>query len=385
MSDLFAPEPQSDAPTSGPPTRPNARHRPPKKKRSFGWLAGLLAFVVLVGVVVAGGVVGYRFVKDHVGNHAPDYPGPGSGKIMFQVNDGDTVAQIGRNLQIHGVVKSVEAFLDAAQGDTAANGIQVGYYPLKEEMKASDALAILENPDNLVRDLVVIPEGQTVANIVKSIVEDTDLKKPAVIAALENAKAIGLPAEADGNPEGYLFPATYTVAPGETAVQLIAQMVAKTKQVDDDLNLDAGAKALNLTPHELITVASILEHEAKRSSDYPKVARAIYNRLRQGMPLQVDATVDYANGLSGEVWTTEEQRNNPSPYNTYEHTGLPPGPIGNPGEETLKAALHPADGSWLYWVTVNLATGKTVFSTTLSEHNKAVAQLHEYCETSDAC
>jgi UPF0755 protein len=385
MSDLFAPEPQSGAPTSGPPTRPNARHRPPKRKRSFSWLAGLLAFVVLVAVIVVGGVAGYRFIKDHVGNHAPDYAGPGTGKIMFQVNEGDTVAQIGRNLEVHGVVKSVEAFLDAAQGDPAANGIQVGYYGLKEQMKASDALAVLENPDNLVRDLVVIPEGQTVANIVKSIVEDTDLKKPAVIAALENEKAIGLPPEANGNPEGYLFPATYTVAPGETAVQLIAQMVAKTKQVDDDLGLTAGAKALNLTPHELITVASILEHEAKRSADYPKVARAIYNRLQQGMPLQVDATVDYANGLSGEVWTTEEQRNNPSPYNTSEHTGLPPGPIGNPGEETLKAALHPADGTWLYWVTVNLATGKTVFSTTLAEHNKAVEQLHEYCQTSGAC
>ena len=122
-----------------------------------------------------------------------------------------------------------------------------------------------------------------------------------------------------------------------------------------------------------------------RDEDYPKVARAIYNRLDDGMALQSDATVAYANGLSGEVFTTAEQRAVDSPYNTYANTGLPPGPIGNPGETTIDAALHPADGDWLYWVVVNLKTGETVFSNTYAEHQQAVEQLQEYCAHSDAC
>jgi UPF0755 protein len=390
VSDLFAPEPQSSETDPAGPERTQPVQRqggggPQRPKRSFGWVAGVVALLVLVGVVVAGGVGGYHFLKDHLGTSASDYSGPGTGSVLFEVKHGDSLAAIGRNLKSEGVVKSVDAFIDAANGNPDSSGIQVGYYPLKKEMSADDALAVLVNPDNLVHDLVVVPEGARVAQIVKTIVAKTDISKADVVAALEDTKGIGLPDDAGGNPEGYLFPATYTVTPGETAEQLIGQMVAKTVQVDKDLDIVDGAKAVGLTPHQLITVASILEYEASRSQDYPKVARAIYNRLDKGMALQSDATVSYANGVSGQVWTTEEERNNPSPYNTYQHTGLPPGPIGSPGEETLKAAMHPASGSWLYWVVVNLKTGKTVFSDTLAEHNKAVAQFQQYCQTSDAC
>jgi UPF0755 protein len=103
------------------------------------------------------------------------------------------------------------------------------------------------------------------------------------------------------------------------------------------------------------------------------------------MPLQSDATVSYASGISGQIWTSASQRANSSPYNTYQHTGLPPGPIGSPGAKTLEAAMHPASGPWLYWVVVNLRTGETVFSTTLAEHNRAVEQFRQYCQTSSAC
>jgi UPF0755 protein len=162
-------------------------------------------------------------------------------------------------------------------------------------------------------------------------------------------------------------------------------MVAKTTAVHKSLDIDAGARKLGLTPEQLVTVASILEYEASRDQDYPKVARAIYNRLKAGMPLQSDATVSYAAGVSGQIWTTDAQRSNSSPYNTYQHTGLPPGPIGSPGQTTLEAAMHPTPGPWLYWVVVNLRTGETVFSTTYAEHQKAVAQFRQYCTTSSAC
>jgi UPF0755 protein len=358
------------------------RRREPGGRR--GCLPLLLAAVLVVVVVAAVALVGTSRLHDLFGG-APDYDGPGSGRVIVQVHKGDSSTAIGRTLKDQGVVKSVEAFTDAARKNNKALGIQVGYYALKKKMKASEALDVLVDPHNLVRSVVLVPEGARVRDIVKTIVAKTDISRKSVVAALAHPEKIGLPAEAEGNPEGYLFPATYTVPPGTTAEGLLRQMVAKTVEVHRELGVEAGAKKLGLTPDELVTVASILEYEAKRDQDYPKVARAIYNRLDKGMKLQSDATVSYAAGVSGQVWTSASQRANASPYNTYQHAGLPPGPIGSPGKKTLEAAMHPADGPWLYWVVVNLRTGETVMSTTYAEHQVAVEQFREYCKTSDAC
>jgi UPF0755 protein len=345
-----------------------------------------MAIVTVLAIVVVGflGYVGVGKVKDLLGG-APDYSGPGTGKVVFEVHSGDTASAIGNNLKAAAVVKSVDAFVDAARSDDRSRGIQVGYYTLRRHMKASDALAVLVDPKNLVQSVVTVPEGARVADVVATIAAKTKIKKAAVVAALEHPTRLGLPASADGDVEGYLFPATYSVPPGQTAVGLLKQMVAKAKSEFASLGVSSGAPSVGLTPEQVITVASILEFEASRDEDYPKVARAIYNRLKDGMRLQSDATVSYANKLSGQVWTTAEQRNNASPYNTYQHDGLPPGPIGNPGAQTIRAAMHPADGPWLYWVVVNLKTGETVFSTTYADHQKAVAQFREYCTTSTAC
>jgi UPF0755 protein len=305
--------------------------------------------------------------------------------VTIEVHTGDSAAAIGRTLKEAGVVKSVGAFTDAAVSDERSRSIQVGFYQLKKQMKASDALAVLVDPANLIQARVTIPEGYRVKDIVKAIAAKTDITAAQVNAALKNTKALGLPAVAGGKIEGYLFPATYTVVPGETANQLLAQMVAKTVEVQKQLDLEARAKALGYTPEQIMTIASILEYEGSRDEDYPKIARAIYNRLDKGMALQSDATVAYANNLEGTVWTTQAQRDNPSPYNTYVHAGLPPGPIGSPGEKTIEAALKPADGPWLYWLVVNLKTGETRFNTTLAGHNQDKALLDEYCRTSDAC
>ncbi len=121
-------------------------------------------------------------------------------------------------------------------------------------------------------------------------------------------------------------------------------MVAKGQSVMTELGLDAQAEQVGLTAHEVLTVASMLEFEANRTEDYPKVARAIYNRLDIDMALQSDATVAYANGLSGEVWTTSEQRDIDSPYNTYKHTGLPPGPIATPARRPSTRRSTPPTG-----------------------------------------
>jgi UPF0755 protein len=376
---------EEPARTSRGPDRGHGRRA--QRRRGRRWHSCLPVLVILVVVAVGawfGGGWAVDKVKQIMGEN-PDYSGPGSGSVSFQVHQGDSASMIGRNLKAAGVVKSVGAFTDAARADTRSRGIQVGFYQLKKQMKASDALAVLVDPKNLVQARLTIPEGYRVKDITKAIVDKTDITAAQVQAALKDTQALGLPPEANGNPEGYLFPATYSVVPGETAAQLLHQMVAKTVAVEKQLDIAAKAQALGYTPEQIMTVASILEYEGSRDQDYPKIARAIYNRLDKGMAIQSDATVAYANNLSGTVWTTQAQRDNPSPYNTYVHTGLPPGPIGSPGEKTLEAALNPADGPWLYWLVVNLKTGETKFNTTLEGHNRDKALLDEYCKTSNAC
>lgn len=379
-----APAPEQPAPVgdSGPGAgtpRAHGSRRGEKRRSSWrGCLPLLVVAVVLLAAAWFGGGWAVDRVKSALGE-SPDYPGPGNGSVTVEVHQGDTSAAIGRTLKEAGVVKSVGAFTDAATANEASRDIQVGFYPLKKEMKASDALDVLVDHDNLIQARVTVPEGARVKDVTKAIVKNTDITAAQVSAALKNPAALGLPAEAEGKLEGYLYPATYTVVPGQTAKSLLSQMVAKTKEVQADLDLDARAQALGYTPEQVMTMASVLEYEGARSADYPKIARVFYNRLEQGMPLQSDATVAYANNLSGTVWTTQAQRDNPSPYNTYVHTGLPPGPIGSPGKETIEAALNPADGDWLYFVPIDLETGETAFAATYAEHQQNVAKLRAWC------
>lgn len=354
-----------------------------RSRRLRGCLPVLVVFVVLLGGAWFGGHWAYDKISSRLAP-APDYSGPGTGSVLYEVKQGDTSSDIARQLKAVGVVKSVDAFNEAARGDAKARSIQVGYYQLKKQMKASQALGVLVDPANLMQSLVAVPEGARVDQIVATIVAKTDITRRAVTRALADPKAIGLPAEAKGNPEGFLFPATYTVPPKQTAVGLISQMVAKTVAVEKDLDLATKAKRLGLTSEEALTVASILEYEANRSEDYPKVARVLYNRLDQNMLLQLDSTVSYVSKRKGDVFTTAAERANPSAYNTYVHMGLPPGPIGSPGKQTISAALNPAKGDWLFFVP-DYAAKTTHFSTTLAEHDKYVEKLRKYCRSSPDC
>lgn len=389
MSDIgpeFEPQDDGAAPADSRPPLPRAgsRRAKPVGRRGRGCLPLLLVLaLILVGVWFGGGWALDK-VRELAGSD-PDYAGAGTGTAVVEIHEGDTSTAIGRTLESAGVVKSVEAFVAAATANERSRSIQVGFYQLRKEMKATEALALLIDPANLIQARVVIPEGYRTKDVVKAIVAKTDIPKAQVEAALKKTSALGLPSEAAGEVEGYLYPATYTVVPGQTATELLRQMVAKTKQVEQELDIAAKAEALGFTPKEILTIASILEYEGSRDEDYPKIARAIYNRLDDGMMLQSDATVAYANNLTGTVWTTTEERNNQSPYNTYVHTGLPPGPIGSPGAKTIEAALNPAQGSWLYWLVVNLRTGETRFNETYAGHLQDKEVLDEYCRTSDAC
>ena len=162
-------------------------------------------------------------------------------------------------------------------------------------------------------------------------------------------------------------------------------MVDKAREVETELDLDGRASALGITKEQAVIVASLIEREASRETDRPKVARVIYNRLEADMPLQLDSTVTYATKRTGDVFTTDAERKSDSPYNTYKNAGLPPGPISSPGEKALNAALNPAKGDLLYFVTVNLQTGRTLFADDFAGHQANVAKLWAYCAKSDAC
>jgi UPF0755 protein len=354
--------------------------RGPRRRRS--WVPAVV-LLVLAALVIAGGSYGYGRLKAHFAS-APDYAGPGTGQVLFEVNKGDSVTEMGRGLRKVGVVRSVDSFVAAARKDPKSSTIQVGFYQLKKQMRSADAVAVLVNPKNQIQSVVTVPEGARVRDIVDAVVKNTDLGRKALTTALSRPRRLGLPAAARGNPEGYLFPATYIVLPKESATELLRQMVAKTVAVEQDLDLTTQARAKGLSPEQVLTVASILEYEANRAVDYPKVARVIYNRLNDGMALQLDSTVSYVSKRQGDVWTTAADRSSDSLYNTYKHTGLPPGPIGSPGEETIKAALSPAKGDWIYFVP-DFANNTTLFTADYKQHLRNVAKAKEYCRTHDSC
>jgi UPF0755 protein len=358
-------------------------HRRAEKPPSKPWGRRLIILVVVV-VVIFGAFKAYGAVSDRLGGPA-DYSGQGTGKVVVTIPKGADGTQIANLLEEKGVVKSADAFYQLALKDSRYQAVQAGAFALKKEMSADAALGALVDKANRVQNTVTIPEGSRVGEIVTAIAKGSDIKQSALLAALKKPETLGLPSVANNNPEGYLFPATYTVEPGTTATELLRQMVAKTLSVAKQLDIGTRAKALGLTGEQILTVASILEYEAKKDSDYPKVARVLYNRLAAPMRLQLDSTVSYVSKRKGDVFTTDAERADPSAYNTYTHDGLPPGPIGSPGEKTIEAALNPAQGSWLYFVAVNLDTGETIFSNTFAEHQQAVAKLDAYCKTSDAC
>ena len=378
-----------DPPTTRPsPGRRAARRRRRRVAHAKGWLAVLIALAVLVGGGWFALSTGIDLLQARL---APpeDFAGPGTGRVLVEVQEGETAADIGNTLKEKGVVASVDAFIQAAREEPASTGIQVGYYEVRREMKAVDVLAILIDPDNLIRNGVTIPEGLRVTEVLDLLAAKTDFSRAEYQRALDRG-GLGLPAYAQDNPEGYLFPATYDVKPDATPASILKEMVSRWQQAAEEVGLVEAADRLGYTPAEVMTVASLVEAEAS-GDDMPKVARVIYNRLEDtdggtnGL-LQLDATVNYANGRNLGARTTSEERAIDSPYNTYLVPGLPPTPIEAPGLEAMRAAAAPATGSWLYYVTVNLATGETRYAETLEEHQANVELLNEYCRTqSERC
>ncbi|WP_245159073.1 endolytic transglycosylase MltG [Blastococcus sp. TF02A-35] len=343
------------------------RSRRRRRRRPFAVLFALL----VLGGIVAGIVFGGQKLLALLDPTSRDYEGAGTGEVDIRVNQGDTLSDIAQTLDDADVIASTGPFVSAAKDHPDATGIQPGVYTLRLQMSGESALELLLDPAARQVSRITLREGLSVTQVLNRLAEDTGTPLEELQRAAADPVALGLPAYADGKLEGFLFPATYDFEPGDTAVDMLAAMVARAEQAFDGLNVPEADRLV------WITKASIVQAEAAGAEDMAKVARVLENRLSDGMPLQLDTTVNYANGKGG-ITTTAADRANPSPYNTYVHTGLPPGAISNPGEDALRAVLSPAEGDWRFFVVVNPDTGETRFARTGAEHQQNVLLFQQW-------
>ncbi|GLW72592.1 hypothetical protein Kpho02_48910 [Kitasatospora phosalacinea] len=351
-------------------SREAERKRKEKGKKSGRRNGGacLLVALVLLGGLGGAGWWGYGFYQDHFGP-PPDYKGAGSGSVNITVKDGAGGDAIGKALLDAGVVKSVKAFSAEYEKDPRGRSIQPGVYTMKHQMSAAEAFKELVESNG--GNALIIPEGLKAVDIYKRIDEKLKLQGGTTAkVAKDQAGGLGLPAYANNNPEGFLWPARYSIADGMKPEDLLKQMVANAVQQYGDLKLDDAAQKLGLkNAYEVITEASILQAEGNNSEDFGKMARAISNRLTTNITqhkLGLDTTLQY--GLGRTKLTEAEINDGSNKYNSYVNPGLPPTPIGNPGKEAIDAVLNPTPGNWAYWLAVS--PQETKFAATGEEHAK---------------
>jgi UPF0755 protein len=333
--------------------------RPPKKRRSR---AGMVALAVVLIVILGGGAAGYHYYSLYKSRHS-SYSGNGFGAVTVMVKQGDTLDSIGPQLVRLGVIAAVDPWAAFVQNK---GGLQPGEFKLHKHMGPAQAYALLMNPKSRVNITVTIPDGMRYSKFLPLMAQKSGIPLSQFQAAIQNTAALGLPSYANGNAEGFLYPATYDILPGSTtALQILQKAVAQFNAEAASLNLVAAAQKAQFTPGQVITEASLLEAEVGPQY-YAQVARVIDNRLNQGMKLQLDSTVSYATGVYSYNLTQSELNVN-SPYNTFLHADLPPGPIDSPGAAAIQAALHPAPQNGdLYFVTVD-KKGTTLFTSSYSQ------------------
>jgi UPF0755 protein len=331
---------------------------PPRRPRSgaVGFARLLLAIVIMAGVA-AGVIFGAKAIITNLTHttKVADYAGQGTGEVDITIRSGQSATAIANVLEAKGVVKSVVAFTNAAKADpTRASKIQPGDYLLRSHMSGKAAFALLFDPKARNAQPYTIAEGLNVDQILPIISKATGLKLADLQHASNSPQLLGLPAWAAGvtNAEGFLYPATYAPKRGTTAVNVLRAMVARFNVEATQLGIATKAPALGIKPLDVVTLASIVEKEVNQSADLGKAAAVLFNRLHDTADfptLGMDSTTRYATkNFTTEL--TQSQLAFNSPYNTRAEPGIPPGPIGNPGEATLKAVLSPTPGNWTYFV-----------------------------------
>ena len=352
------------------------------------------AIALLVAVVLA---VVFLGTKIFHGGSSSDYSGGGKDDIVVQVHDGDSTTQVAQTLHDQDVVANVTSFVDASKDNAAIAAIQPGFYKMRTEMSASAAVQRLADPGTRVGKLV-IPEGRQLDDVKavgsdkttdgiftliadascvelngqRTCVSADDIRKaadqtdPATLNVPNWAmKPVTALANNHRRLEGLIAPGAWNVDPSASAQQILATLLAQSADHYVKGGLLDTAKAMNMSPYEILVVGSLVQREAK-PADFAKVARVIYNRLAAPQRLEFDSTVNYPLDRQ-EVATTDAARAKVTPWNTYASDGLPATPICSPGDEALAAAERPDPGDWLYFVTVDM-DGTTLFTKDYRQH-----------------
>jgi UPF0755 protein len=335
--------------------------RPPKEHRLRGIVILLVVITILGGILVAAGKY-YTWSTSAAGPQRP---------ITMVIRRGASGAEVAELLKSNGVIRSTFVFKLEARFRGFQSGFEAGRYTrLTTNMTIAKVLdALKKGPTVESLPPVTFPEGLTVAKTADRAFGALDIPKKAFLKAARSGKYSIPPYLPAGKKtvEGFLFPNTYEFLKDADADAVIKRLLSQFQREAAALPW-AQAKALGVTRYQVVVVASLIEKEARFAPDRPKIARVIYNRLKKGMALEIDATINYALGRSGPITNSDKEVQ--SPYNTYLHTKLPPTPIASPGKASLLAALTPANGSWLYYVLVDCKTGRHGFATTLSDFNR---------------
>lgn len=349
-----------------------------RRRRNIVLSSAFAAFVVLV----AGLSFALRGILPSPA--AEDYPGPGGQDVTFTVNEGEGALAIGNRLADEDIVASSGAFIEAVNQSRSENSIQAGEYPLKQQMKASDAASILLREGQGQVHYVAVNRGMRLNEAMQAVSDSTGISVEDLEAAAENPEDYGLPAEAPSL-EGYLAPGEYRFPVDAEPAEVFALMIEPTMAELEEQGITDEAEQFRT-----VTIASILEAEAL-TDDYPIVAGIIENRLHPDNPetggyLQIDATVIYGLGQRQLQFSEEDKRDASNEYNTYAHRGLPPGPIGAPSTQALDAAAHPEENEFYYWVTTNIETGETKFAEDYEQHRVYQQEYRDYCaENEEIC
>lgn len=349
-----------DADQHVPGVRKRSHRRQQRRRRRRRRIAPILALIVIIALVVAS----YELVHSVTGRFAtPDYTGSAQGLTKIKISPGDGAEDVATTLVKAGVVQSSRAFVNAAKASGRANDIQPGVYQVHLHSSGKIAMAAILDPANRLVSQVTIPEGFTEKQVLSLLATKTGLPLASLQAAAGRIANLGLPSGLKPtSAEGFLFPSTYDFDPGLSADAVVQQLTAQFSAEDAKLGLSGAAKTAGVTPYQVLIIASIAEAEAKYDADRAKVARVILNRIAQNRPLQIDATSAYAAKLAGLDPSKVIYATINSPYNSYTHPGLPPTPIDNPGESSIKGALNPPAGSWLYYVNGDAAGHLSFFT-----------------------
>ena len=332
-----------------PPVSEEQVPEPPRRRRSRLTPLGKLVLFLLLLLVPMGAFAGY------VLNAAGGSGGDGS-EVSVVIEPGSSASEIAAQLERAGVIEAAWVFRLYARFRGSAGSLKPGQYEFRKGMSYSTVFALLEKGPAIEFTRVTIPEGKTVREIAQ-ILERVGVVPATEFLAEATSGKHTLPflPRNTKNLEGTLFPKTYDLIKGITAAQVVERLHGQFEKETAALDW-ANAERLDVTPYQILIIASMIEREARVPQDRAKISRVIHNRLAKPMRLQIDATVQYGIYLKTGSYKQPlllEDYEFSSPYNTYLIDGLPPGPIASPGLESIQAALNPEEGGWFYYVLIN--------------------------------